>query len=217
MAEDNLIAGAESGAASAAPRPAARLPHRLDIGQGLVVEVRAIAPDDAGSVAALLAVAPTQELLPFAHLLAASSNDQRWRETVHSDRTYGVLAARDDGVVAGVCLVERCRAPAMEHTATLEIVVAPGWRGRGLGAALVASAVELAYGAGVSKLIAPALFTAAPALALFRRLGFQIEALLRGQVRDAEGQPHDLVLMALDLEEWSRRMALYGVADALEA
>lgn len=216
MTEDDLIAGAEPAFSDAEPRPAAKLPYHLDLGADLALDLREATADDVERIAALLAAVPAEDLLPFTRLAVTAGNRDRWRESLRTGRAHGVLAVADDGTAAGVSLVERCRAPAMDHAATLEVVVAPGWRGHGLGAALAGAAAELAFAAGAGKLIAPMLFTAAPALALFRRLGFQIEALLRGQVRDADGRPHDLVLMAFDLEEWSRRMVLYGLADALE-
>jgi RimJ/RimL family protein N-acetyltransferase len=53
------------------------------------------------------------------------------------------------------------------------------------------------------------------AIATFEGLGFRPEAVMRDHVKDAEGNPHDLVVMALPVAEFHRTLDAYGVGEAL--
>jgi RimJ/RimL family protein N-acetyltransferase len=53
------------------------------------------------------------------------------------------------------------------------------------------------------------------AIAMFGRLGFEPEALLRGQVRDRDGGLRDLVVLAHPVEDNWGAMAATGVEDAV--
>jgi RimJ/RimL family protein N-acetyltransferase len=48
------------------------------------------------------------------------------------------------------------------------------------------------------------------AIAVFQKLGFRVEGLLRNHVRDREGAAHELVLMAHETQEFSDQMRAYG-------
>ena len=96
------------------------------------------------------------------------------------------------------------------HVCEIRLLVAPQWRGRGLGRILLDRAVAAACAAGATKLTARMTPDQAGAITLFEECGFRAEALLRDHVRDAEGQLHDLALLALDPAREQGRREAFG-------
>ena len=85
--------------------------------------------------------------------------------------------------------------------ADLGMLVAPGWRGRGVGTALLAEGIERARAAGCHKLALQVWPHNAAAIALYQRFGFRREGLLRRHYRRRSGELWDAVVMGLPLEE----------------
>jgi RimJ/RimL family protein N-acetyltransferase len=84
--------------------------------------------------------------------------------------------------------------------ADLGMLVAAGWRGRGVGAALLAAGIERARAAGAHKIALQVWPHNAAAIALYERFGFQREGLLRRHYRRRSGELWDAVVMGLRLD-----------------
>jgi ribosomal protein S18 acetylase RimI-like enzyme len=84
--------------------------------------------------------------------------------------------------------------------ADLGMAVAAGWRGRGVGAALLAEAVERAGEAGAHKIALQVWPHNAAALALYERFGFRREGYLTRHYRRRSGELWDAVIMGLPLD-----------------
>src|SRR6266508_2058891 len=78
-------------------------------------------------------------------------------------------------------------------------VAAEGWRGRGVGSALLRAGIEWARGAGAHKVALQVWPHNAAALALYEKFGFQREGLLRGHYRRRNGELWDAIVMGLPL------------------
>jgi ribosomal protein S18 acetylase RimI-like enzyme len=103
------------------------------------------------------------------------------------------------------------------HVGELRLVVAPGARGRGLGAALARHALQEALDMGLKKVVVEVVAEQEGAVSMFSDLGFRGEALLTCHIRDRSGALRDLLVLAHDAdEEWSA-MASLGVQDDLGA
>lgn len=90
------------------------------------------------------------------------------------------------------------------HVARLVVIVDPDVRGRGIGKRLAREGLVRGLRAGYSKLIVEIVSAERPAIAMFQAIGFEIEALLRDQVRDRSGAVRDLVVLAHQAEkDWS--------------
>ena len=83
--------------------------------------------------------------------------------------------------------------------------MAADWRGRGVGTALVAAAVEWARAHGLHKLALSVFPHNNAAIALYRKFGFVAEGRLVRHVRRADGQLWDLIEMGLLLDEGTDR------------
>ena len=83
-----------------------------------------------------------------------------------------------------------------DHVGEIRLVVAADRRGTGLGRALARHALVQAVEAGLSKVVVEVVADQAQVAALFTGLGFTGEAVLVDQIRDREGQLHDLLVLA---------------------
>jgi RimJ/RimL family protein N-acetyltransferase len=108
------------------------------------------------------------------------------------------VAETERGVV-GRLSIGRNRDPLSPHVAELGLMVAAGARRRGIGSALIEEAVKWAQRAGIVKLELTVFPHNEPAIALYRKLGFREEGLLKRRYL-IEGRYVDAMLMARDLD-----------------
>jgi ribosomal protein S18 acetylase RimI-like enzyme len=101
------------------------------------------------------------------------------------------------------------------HVAELRVVVDPGHRGRGVGRALTRHALLEALGLGLKKIVVEVVADQAPAVAMFRALGFDPEALLVDHVRDQSGALRDLMILSHSVDEAYGAMTAVGLAEGL--
>ena len=126
----------------------------------------------------------------------------------------GRSIAVEDGAVAGsVALVPLTGWSS--HVGELRVVVDPDFRGRGVGRALARHAVLEALQQGLTKIVVEVVADQEPAIAMFRALGFEPEALLADHVRDGNGELRDLMILAQVPEDAYRSLQAVGVAEAL--
>jgi RimJ/RimL family protein N-acetyltransferase len=108
------------------------------------------------------------------------------------DRTFAAFAA---GEVVGVIFVIESGFGFGE----IGMFVAAGWRGRGVGSALVAAAIEWAKARGLHKLTLSVFPHNQAGIALYRKFGFTEEGLHPKHIRRANGDLWDLLDMGLML------------------
>lgn len=112
----------------------------------------------------------------------------------------GTLVAVADDVIVGELTVH----PSWMGFGEVGMMVASGWRGRGVGTALVAAAERWAREHGLHKLALSVFPHNQAAIALYRKCGFIEEGRLVRHVRRADGQLWDLIEMGLPLSRESR-------------
>ena len=78
-------------------------------------------------------------------------------------------------------------------------MIAPEYRGRGLGHILANEIFAVAEQRGLQKIVARMAADQRGAVQVFEGLGFSAEALLADYVMDREGQTHDLIVMSYDV------------------
>ena len=79
------------------------------------------------------------------------------------------------------------------------MLVDRGWRGRGVGTALLRAAVDWARGQGLHKLCLEVFPHNAAAIAMYRKAGFAEEGRRVRQYRRASGELWDSIVMGLEL------------------
>jgi GNAT superfamily N-acetyltransferase len=105
------------------------------------------------------------------------------------------LLALLDGKIVGDGTLHHRRAGARRHVGEVR-VVAPAYRNRGVGRALLHQLIALAGDKGLKKLLFEVVADTEPAARRTAQvLGFVPVALLPGHVCDASGHPHDLLIL----------------------
>ena len=143
--------------------------------------IRPAVPEDAAGVVAVQGEAAAER-----RTIATQPEEVRTPEA-EAERIRGwspatgiLLVAEDAGRVVGICGVSRGRRIATAHAAEVGLTVAASHRGRGVGRALMLAAEDWARQAGVRRLGLGVFADNAPALALYRALGYAEEGIRRG-------------------------------------
>jgi len=152
-------------------------------------EVRPVRYEDARAMAELLAaVAEERDGIATEPPVDVDAHAQRFAAA--SGRS---LAAFAGGALIGMIQVSESRLGVGE----LAMLVERRWRGRGVGSALVARAIDRARNEGLHKLSLDVFPHNAAAIALYRKFGFVEEGRRIGHFRRANGEVWDSIVMGL--------------------
>jgi putative acetyltransferase len=117
---------------------------------------------------------------------------RRFRGSWTVARAY--LVAEADGRLIGTLGIEREANPVLRHVASLGMSVDEGWRGKGIGAALLAEAFRWARWAGVEKLALTVYPHNQRAVNLYKKFGFVEEGRLLGHSKKSYGYEDEIVM-----------------------
>lgn len=176
----------------------------------LDVEVAVARRDDVDDLRAFFERVPEGDRTYFREDVLAPGVIERWLDDPDQHR----LLARVDGAVVGHAGVIR-GVGWSRHVGELRLVVDPELRGRGIGRLLAQRAVIEAIELGLTKLVVEVAAEQQPTVAMFTRLGFEAEGLLRDHIRDREGNAHDLIVLAHFVDELAAVMASAGIDEAV--
>jgi len=162
--------------------------------------------------AAMLAFAqglPEHDLLFLGRDLKHPRVVAAWLAAI-ADGWIDSLIAEEDGTIIGTAALVRDPLGWSAHVGEVRLLVAAGRRGAGLGRDLLQGLFAVAIERGLAKLTAAMTPDQGGSVALFESLGFRGEALLKDQVRDRAGQPHDLVILSYDVARGAAQQRAYG-------
>jgi GNAT superfamily N-acetyltransferase len=121
-----------------------------------------------------------------------------WVRDVEAGRTITVLADAD-GELVGYGSLWLDESFWGRHVGEIRLLVRPDYRDLGVGRRLSFDVFAIAKDLGLDKIIARMTPEQKRTRARLERLGFTVDAVLRGFVRDREGKPHDLLVMSSDV------------------
>ncbi|MCY3601919.1 MAG: GNAT family N-acetyltransferase [Chloroflexi bacterium] len=182
---------------------------------GQRVTLRLMDATDGDGILAFARGLPEHDLLFLRRDITQAEQVETWVQRIEAGVTTSLLVLDKDDSIAGYATVDGSDLPWSQHVAELRVLVGPTLRGRGIGRLLTEEAFRIALGMGVDKIIGQMTVDQHEAIAVFRSLGFQPEALLRDHVKDREGEKHDLVILSHDVAAAQRTMAAVGVLDAV--
>jgi RimJ/RimL family protein N-acetyltransferase len=129
----------------------------------------------------------------------SAGDERRYLKALRRYPHAGVFVVEaDDGEIVGRLSIARDQHPASAHVADLGLMVAAGWRRRGIGRALLVEAVEWARERGVSKLELHVFPHNDAAIALYEQFGFEREGYRKRHYRRPDGYV-DAILMAYEV------------------
>lgn len=135
---------------------------------------------------------------------------ESWVKKIESGKNISVIAAVDDEII-GYGTLSRGEIDWSRHVAELRIMVGPNHRETGVGRVLVRELFRIALDNSIEKIYARMTLDQTGARKLFQELGFHPEALLENEVKDREGNLHDVLSMAVDVETFLARRDSYGL------
>lgn len=104
----------------------------------------------------------------------------------------------DPGVIVGDCRLKAFNRRKLDGVVTIGMMCDHGWRGAGLGRAMLEAAVAWAWASPSVRRVELGVMASNPgALALYRSVGFEVEGRYRGRFRQADGSLVDDLAMAL--------------------
>jgi RimJ/RimL family protein N-acetyltransferase len=129
-------------------------------------------------------------------LEAARLERTRQFVTNNIEKGFPQYVAIADGEVVGWCDVLPKPHAVHAHSGVLLIGIVPGWRGRGIGRALINETLHAARRLGLTRVELTVHADNAPAIALYKSVGFQQEGVLRDAVM-IDRTYRDSIVMAL--------------------
>jgi ribosomal protein S18 acetylase RimI-like enzyme len=175
---------------------------------GTEVEICALGHDHTDALRSFFARVPAGDRTFFREAVLDPGVIERWL----SDPDQRRLVAVVDGDVAGHVAVLRGIGWS-RHVAEIRLVVDPAHRRRGLGRLLAQRAVVEAVEMGTTKLVVEVVATQEPTVAMFTKLGFEPEGLLKEHVRSQSGEVHDLLVLSHFVEPLWDMLRTTGVEE----
>ena len=176
------------------------------------ITIRLMDGNDAEAVLAFARDLPPHDLLFLQRDIRNPRVVAAWIEQIERGLIRSLLAVGPDGVI-GCAAIVRDELSWSPHVAEIRILITPDVRGGGLGRALAQDSLAFTQSLGVEKVFVRMTPDQQGAIAVFEDMGFRGEALLRDHVRDAEGQAHDIAILALDLTRQHARYTAFGVGE----
>jgi RimJ/RimL family protein N-acetyltransferase len=115
-------------------------------------------------------------------------------DSLKAGAVHLVAVAGYDEVI-GWCDLRPKSTPTLSHSAVLGMGLLAPYRGMGLGTRLLGATLQRAQAAGLQRAELIVRADNAPAIALYRRFGFELEGTLRDYIR-VDGQSCDALMMA---------------------
>jgi RimJ/RimL family protein N-acetyltransferase len=127
-----------------------------------------------------------------------AADERRYLRAIRRFPHAAVFVAEDEGRIVGRLSIARDQHPASRHVADLGLMVAASHRRRGIGSALLRTAVEWAQDSEVRKLELHVFPYNEAAIALYEHFGFVKEGYRRAHYRRGD-EYVDAILMAYDV------------------
>jgi L-amino acid N-acyltransferase YncA len=184
--------------------------------KGRTVVLRPFSAADREQMVAFAKALPEGDLLFLERDITQPAEVDAWIKASLEGRLVTLVAWEDDRIV-GYATFSRGKVRWTAHLAELRVVVAQSARGAGIGRLLLELAFEMVLDAAVTKIIARMTPEQTGARKLFQQLGFAEEATLRDHALDANGLPHDLVVLSFHVREHREKCCESCGAPVLEA
>lgn len=177
-------------------------PKEITLRDGTHVTIRPLQPGDQEALLRFFLGIPEEERFFLKHDVTSPKVIQEWVEHLDYQRALPLLAFADGQVVADAVLIRR-RGGARSHIGEVRVVVAPAYRGRGLGTLLTRELCDIADDAGLDKVLFEVVAGKEDeALKATEWLGFVRIGTIEGGARDQQGRLYDIILLAMPLGKW---------------
>ncbi len=173
-------------------------PRTITLDSNTAVSLRLMTAADADRMVTFARNLPADDLLFLRMDITNPGVVAQWVQNLAAGRTVTVIAEAN-GAMAGYASLHHPEVTWQRHLGEIRIQVGQHYRSQGLGRILAAEIFAIARDLGLRKLMAQMTSDQKGAIATFKRLGFQMEALLQDFVIDRSERTRDLIVMAYDV------------------
>lgn len=173
-------------------------------------KLRQMVATDGPSIRQFAQTIPPHDLLFMRRDITKPAGIERWLDAIRRGAMYTILCEDKDGIV-GYSSIHLTELDWSAHVADLRVQVVERARSGGLGRLLTREAFNMALALGIEKVVARMTPDQTGARSLFQELGFQPEALQKDEVKDRDGEYHDLLIMACNVETFMAQRQAFGV------
>jgi len=173
-------------------------PREAKLDDDRTVSIRLMEKSDRDRVLDFARSLPPDDLLFLRKDITDPKVVDEWVRDIEAGRVITVLA-EGAGELVGYCSLWRDESFWGRHVGEIRVLVRPDYRGLGLGRRLSFDVFAIAKDLGLEKIIARMTPEQKRTRANLERLGFTVDAVLRGFVCDREGKARDLLVMSSDV------------------
>lgn len=177
---------------------------------GKDIVLRSMTTDDGEAMLKFAQELPAHDVLFMRRNIAEQAGIDKWVNDIADGRVHTVIALVD-GKIGGYATIHLTELDWTRHVAELRVSVSPDLREHGLGRTLIREGFKLAVTLGVEIITSRMTPDQKAARTLFEELGFRNEAILKDHMKDKEGEYHDLLVMAVNVDEFLARRQAYGL------
>lgn len=176
---------------------AGRYPRRVQLRDGSIVLVRPMSRADEGGLVDFFGRVPAEERFFLKDDVTSRTVIRGWIDTLDYERVLPLLALDGNRVVGDAALL-RHRSASLRHSGEIRVVIDPAMHELGLGVVLVRELVEIASASGLLDVVFEFVDGAQDAtVEAAEFLGAVRAGSATDWVRDAQGNPHDVIFMRL--------------------
>jgi L-amino acid N-acyltransferase YncA len=171
-----------------------RYPREITLRDGARLTLRPMVREDVDRLWDFLRRIPPEDKMYFREDVTRKEVVERWAQHLEYDSVLPVLAL-EEGRVVGDATLHRNRNGWKQRVGTVRIQIAPDFRHRGLGTAMLREIRHLAEKAALHYLLAEVIEEQQAAIRAFEKMGFERAVFFRNFVNDQEGRFHNLVVL----------------------
>ncbi len=180
-------------------------PKKVKIKEEIVVDLRPMVKDDLELLVEFFKEIPVEDRQFLKDDVMQRSTIERWVAGLDYSNTLPILALHKDKVVGDATLHQQ-KIGWSRHVGEIRLVVAKTYQDKGLGHVLAREIFHHAMELGLEKIMVQTMDRQARARAVFSKLGFKKEAVLKDHVKDVAGKRQNLVIMTHDVVDLWRSM-----------
>lgn len=174
--------------------PLSRYPKEISLHDGTRLLFRPMEKADVDALWAFFQLIPEKERIYFRDDVSRKETVERWGERLDYGQVLPILAF-DGKRVVGDATLHRFSTGWKRRVGMVRIQVAPDFRHRGLGTAMIRELRHVGEKAGFAYLTAEIVEEQTSAIRAFESLGFEKAVVFRRYVCDQNGEMRDLVVL----------------------
>jgi len=177
----------------------AGFPKKVQLQTGTSVTIRPMVKEDADKLHTFFSRVSREDRLFLRDDVSMRDVIDAWVRELDYEKVLP-LVAEVGGNIVGDATLHRRKFGWTSHVGKVRLVVDKDYRGKGLGTTMIEALIDIAKKAGLQLLVAEIMGNQTAAIAAFRRLGFEKEAVFYNHVKDQTGQDRNLVVLIKNLQ-----------------